>query len=341
MSDPDINHQVVLARRPQGEPVLSDFWAAHSPRPTIRDGELLLRTIYVSIDPAMRGWLAETQGYVETVAVGAVMRSFGLGEVVASRHPDYQVGDLLVAVTGWQEWSAVDPAGVLHRVARSDVALSASLGVLGITGLTAYVGIVDIGRARAGETVLVSSAAGSVGSAAGQIARAQGARTIGMTGSEEKRRLCLDTFGFDACINYREVDDLTEALKELCPDGIDVYLDSVGGATLDAVLPVLAQNGRIAICGTISEPSGAASPGPRPNRQILVKRLTMQGFLATDYLARLPEISDLLTTMIQDGKLMHLEEITEGLHAAPQALEQLLAGKNQGKSIVRVGPETT
>jgi len=339
MSDLDINHQVVLARRPQGQPVRSDFSAAHAPRPTIRDGELLLRTIYVSIDPAMRGWLAETQGYVETVALGAVMRSFGLGEVAASRHADYEVGDLLVAVTGWQEWAVVEVADVVQRVARSEVPLSASLGVLGITGLTAYVGIVDIGRARPGETVLVSSAAGSVGSAAGQIARARGARTIGLTGSEEKRRLCLDTFGFDACITYREVDDMTGALTELCPEGIDVYLDSVGGATLDAVLPAVAVGGRIAVCGTISEPSGVASVGPRPNRQLLVKRLTMRGFLATDHLARCREISDLLATMIEDGDLVYLEEIVEGLAAAPEALERLLAGENLGRLLVRVGPE--
>jgi len=339
MSDPDINHQIVLARRPHGEPVGSDFSVAHSPRPTIGDGQLLLRIIYVSIDPAMRGWLAESQGYVEAVAVGAVMRSFGLGEVVASSHADYQVGDLLVAVTGWQEWAVIEPADVVQKVAQPHVPLTTSLGVLGITGVTAYVGIVDIGRARAGETVLVSSAAGSVGSAAGQIARAQGARTIGLTGSEEKRRLCLDTFGFDACINYREIDDLTEALRELCPEGIDVYLDSVGGAMLDAVLPVVAVGGRIAVCGTISEPSGAVSVGPRTNRQLLVKRLTMQGFLATDYVARYPEISDRLATMIQDGDLVYLEEILEGLPAAPGGLERLLAGQNLGKMIVKVGPE--
>jgi NADPH-dependent curcumin reductase CurA len=330
------NRQLRLRRRPAGLPSPEDFELTEEAAPVPGEGQVLVRTLLLSIDPAMRGWVAEGPNYVQAVPVGGVMRSFGIAEVVQSRNTRFREHDIIFGLPGWQEWAVLDEPDILRHIDATAAPLSAWLGVLGINGLTAYVGMVDIGRPEPAETVLVSSAAGSVGSAAGQIARILGARVVGLTSTEEKRDLCLRVFGFDDCINYRDVPDLGRAIAEACPQGVDVYFDSVGGQMLDAALDNMNVAGRIPVCGTIGEPADIHAAGPRLGRRLLVKRLTMQGFLATDHVARMDEIAGTLATWIDDGRLRYLEEISSGLEAAPDVLRRVLDGQNEGKSIVRV-----
>jgi NADPH-dependent curcumin reductase CurA len=330
------NARVVLWRRPAGLPTADDFALEEVPVRVPADGELLVRTLLVSIDPAMRGWVNTAPNYAEPVAVGQVMRSFGLGEVVESRTAAYAPGDIVVGMTGWQQWATLGAAEIHRRVDPDLGPVSTALGVLGINGLTAYIGMLDIGRPNPGETVLVSSAAGAVGSAAGQLAALRGARVVGLAGSPEKCALCVEEFNFDACIDYRHAGDLGAALAEHCPAGIDVFFDSVGGPTLDAVLGSINVGARVAICGTISLPPGEAVDGPRAERALLVRRALMHGFLATDHLDRSEAIFEELAGHVRDGTLRYREDIAPALTDAPRALERLLAGQNTGKSIVRV-----
>jgi NADPH-dependent curcumin reductase len=334
-----INSRVILARRPTSLPVQSDFAFDSVPVPSPGPGQVLVRTLYVSIDPGMRGWLLDKPNYAAPVPVGAPMRSFGVGVVTESRSPAIATGDLVVGMTGWQEFAVLDATDVHRRIPPDTSSVSAHLGVLGITGLTAYVGMLEIGSPTPGDTVLVSTAAGAVGSVAGQLASISGARTVGLTGSEEKRRLCLDQFGFDAAINYRAESDLAAAIARECPTGVDVYFDSVGGLMLDAALGQLNVGARVPVCGTIGLPPGGAVDGPRPERTILVKRLRVQGFLATDHLARLDHIAARLADWLDSGRLTHLEEISPSLADAPSALVRQLAGDNLGRCLVRVAPD--
>lgn len=330
------NARIVLRRRPGGLPTANDFALEQAPVPEPRDGEALVRTLLVSVDPAMRHWVNQGSGYAEPVATGDVMRSFGVGEVVRSRTAEYAPGDIVLGMTGWQEWATLGAAGVLGAVDPRLGPLSTALGVLGINGLTAYVGMLDICRPKAGETAVVSTAAGAVGSAAGQLAAVRGARVIGLAGSAEKCRLSVEEFGFDACIDYRAVADLGAALDMHCPEGIDVFFDSVGGAQLDAVLQRIQVGARIAICGTIGLPVGEIGEGPRIERTLLVKRALIQGFLVTDHLDRRAAMVDELATYVRAGTLRYREDVATSLTDAPRALERLLAGENAGKSIVRV-----
>jgi len=330
------NQMMRLRRRPNQLPGPEDFELTSGPIPVPGPGQILVRTLMLSIDPAMRGWLVEGPNYVDAVPVGGVMRSFGLGEVVESLSDRFRPGDVVVCLPGWQKWAVLGESEILWRVDPTAAPMSTALGVLGINGLTAYVGVVDIGRPNAGETVLVSSAAGAVGSAAGQIARVLGARVVGLTSTEHKRELCIRVFGLDDCINYRAVEDLSAAIAEACPNGVDVYFDSVGGRTLDAALENMNIGGRVPVCGTISEPAGVQAVGPRLSRTLLVKRLTMQGFIATDHAERMDEISGVLAKWLDEGQLRHVEEISTGLQAAPASLRRLLEGNNEGKAIVRL-----
>lgn len=331
------NLQVVLKRRPASSPREDDFLVRHGEVPTLHDGEVLVRTLMVSIDPAMRGWVLDVPNYLPPAGIGEPMRSFGVGRVEESRLADYAPGDLVVGMTGWQEWAALGPADIQRRVDPDIAPLSTALGVLGITGLTAYVGMVEIAQPAAGSTVLVSSAAGAVGSVAGQLAAARGARVVGIAGSAEKCRRCVETFGFDAAIDYRAVPDLAAAIAEACPDGVDTYFDSVGGDMLDAALESMNIGGRVVICGTISLPASGAAVGPRIERRVLVNRLRVEGFLATDHLARVAEITERLAGMIEAGSIHHAEELVHGLSSAPAALVRQLKGVNTGKLIVVVG----
>jgi NADPH-dependent curcumin reductase CurA len=332
----DRNLRITLRRRPDGLPSSDDFSVDDAPMPEPSDGEVLARTLLLSIDPAMRGWVDDALNYSEPVAIGDVMRSFGLSEIVESRLAGFVAGDIVVGMPGWQEWATLGADDIYRRVDPELAPLSTALGVLGINGLTAYVGMMDIARPKPGETVVVSTAAGAVGSIAGQLAGLRQARVVGLAGSPEKCQLCLDEFGFDACIDYRRVGDLRNALARHCPDGIDAFFDNVGGEMLDAVLDHINVAARVAICGTISLRPGEASHGPRVERRLLVKRARMQGFLATDHLERMDPVVAELARYIADGGLRYREDVAPQLNDAPAALERLLAGQNTGKSIVRV-----
>lgn len=331
------NRQVRLKARPSGIPQAEHFEVVTAPLAEPAAGQLLLRNRFLSVDPAMRGWVSAVANYSQPVGIGEVMRSRGVGEVVASRHPDYRVGDTLVGWFGWQEFTLSDGTGIIRRVSEKDIPLSASLGVLGMNGLTAYFGLLEVGEPKAGETVVVSTAAGSVGSAVGQIAKILGCRTVGIAGGSEKVRLCREEFSYDAAIDYKASSDLDSALKAACPGGIDVYFDNTAGRISDAVLRHTNSRARIVICGTASLASWDPWPqGPRVERHLLVKRARMQGFLIFDYESRTDEAVPRLAQWVREGKLRYREDILDGLERAPDAIAGLYRGDNLGKRLIRL-----
>lgn len=336
---PNTNHQVVLRRRPVPDVAASLFEAVDAPMPAMGDGQFLVRNIYLSVDPAMRGWIAEAANYSDPVPLDGVMRSFAVGEVVASDHPDYGIGDYVAGWLGWQGYTVADGTEIQRKVNPALAPISKSLGVLGATGATAHVGLLAVCLPRSRESVLVTTAAGSVGAAVGQIAKIKGCRTIGVTGSDEKARICAEEFGYDAVINYKTCPDLSAAIAAAAPDGVDCCFDNVGGAQLDAVLEHINIGARIAICGTIGMPSFPIPEGPRMNRTLLVNRARIEGFLVLDHFDRFDAIIAEMTDWYREGLLKDREDVAEGLGAAPNALERLLKGENTGKQIVRVGPE--
>ena len=332
-----LNRQIWLQSRPNGIPQVEDFAIREAPIPTIGTGQFLIRNEYLSADPAMRGWIADASTYWPRIEVGDTMRAFSAGSVVESKHPDYAPGDKVMGIFGWQEYAAVDQPQIMRKVREPDLPLSASLGVLGLNGLTAYFGLIDVCRPVAGDTVVVSTAAGAVGSAAGQIAKLKGCRVVGVTGGAEKVRQCLEEFGFDAAIDYKAVDDLDAALAEACPAGVDCYFDNTSGAIHDAVLRRINLHARIAICGTASYASWSPwNDGPRPERHLLVKRATMQGFLTTDFDARYEEAIEQLAGWIRTGRLHYREQMLQGLEAAPGSIAQLYTGDNSGKLVIKI-----
>jgi NADPH-dependent curcumin reductase CurA len=332
-----INRRVLLRARPTGLPKPDCFELSDAPVEPPKDGQFLLRNRFVSVDPAQKGWISAARNYSSPVPIGAVMRAFGVGEVVASRHPDYAPGDWLLGLFGWQSHALSDGREVIRRVDPGAVAPSTALGVLGHTGLSGYFGVVDVLRPKTGETVVVSTAAGGVGSVAGQVAKLLGARTVGITSTEEKARLCREAFGYDDVIAYRTVADIDAALAEACPNGIDGYFDNVGGATLDAVLRRLNPKARIVICGTAATASWDPPPlGPRWERAILVNRARVGGMLIFDYQSRFAEGIDALSQWMKEGRLTHREEFIDGLDKAPEALARLYRGENLGKLVIRV-----
>ena len=305
--------------------------------PTLEDGAFLVRNEFLSADPAMRGWITDRNNYTSPVEIGDTMRAFAAGVVVESRNDAYEVGVRVMGLFGWQEYATAIPSQVWRRVGEHDLPLSLSLGVLGLNGLTAYFGLLDVLRPVAGETVVVSTAAGSVGSAVGQIAKIKGCRTVGVAGGLDKVRQCVEDFGYDAAIDYKRTDDLEAALVERCPDGIDAFFDNTSGAIHDAVLSHINLHARIAICGTAAYPSWEPwNHGPRPERHLLVKRATMQGFLTADYAARFDEAIGNLAGWIREGRLTYREDIDEGIESAPGSIEKLYSGENAGKLIIRV-----
>ncbi len=335
------NQEVWLRARPQGTVTPELFELRDAARPEPGPGELLIRIIYLSLDPAMRGWISDAPNYREPVPLDSVMIGFTLGEVAQSRHPDYAMGDIVYGRQGWRAWALSDGSDIDRKVEPLQGPISAAMHVLGLTGLTAYLGLTRVGQPKAGETVLVSTAAGAVGSMVGQIAKIQGCRTVGLTGSDDKVVACVEDFGYDAAINYKTAGDLEAALSEACPDGIDVYFDNVGGEISDAALDLINHRARIVVCGTMGIPAGPNPRGPRVSRQLLVKRARMEGFLVLDHLHRLDEVVAILAPWMAEGRLRFREDIVEGLAAAPAALQQLLAGNNRGKMMVRVGPDPT
>jgi NADPH-dependent curcumin reductase CurA len=333
---PQTNRQVRLTSRPNGIPQAEHFEIAEAPVPALRDKEFLVRNEYLSVEPAMRGWVNVVGNYSTPVGIGEVMRSFSAGTVIASRHPGYAEGDRVMGMLGWQDYAVSDGSTITRKVTETDLPLSLSLGVLGLNGVTAYSGLLDVGAPRAGDTVVVSTAAGAVGSAVGQIAKLSGCRTVGLTGGPEKVKLCTDEFGYDAAIDYK-AGNVAAALAAACPRGVDVYFDNTSGAISDAVLAHLAAGARVVICGTASIASWDPPPmGARVERHILVKRARMQGFLIFDYQHRYEEAIARLAAWIREGRLRYREDIVDGIEHCPGAIAELYRGENLGKRLVRL-----
>ena len=333
------NRQVRLKARPQGIPQAEHFEIVETSVPDLAENEVLVRNIYLSVDPAMRGWIVDKVGYSAPVAIGEVMRSFASGRIEASRHPDYVPGDLVTGMFGWQDYAAVGQSAIQHKITERDLPLSTSLGVLGLNGVTAYFGLLEVGQPNAGETLVVSTAAGSVGSCVGQIGKTVGCRTVGIAGGTAKVGLCLDEFRFDAAIDYKS-QDLDAALASACPDGVDVYFDNTAGPISDAVLKQLNIGARVVICGTASVPRWDPIPqGPRVERHLLVKRARMQGFVVLDYAQRYDEARAKLAEWIRDGTIRYREDILEGMQNAPDAIAGLYRGENLGKRLIRIAAD--
>lgn len=330
------NRCVVLRARPVGVPGPEFFAVETRPITQPGAGQFLVRNIFLSVDPAMRGWVNDTPNYLPPVAIGAVMRSFTVGEVVASRHPGYAEGELVSGLFGWQRFAISDGSDVMRRLGTDDPQPSLALGVLGLNGITAYFGLLEVCDPQPGETVVVSTAAGAVGSCVGQIARAIGCTTVGIAGGPEKVRLCLDEFGYDRAIDYRAA-GLGAAIGAACPDGVNVYFDNTCGPISDAVLGHLARGARIAICGTAAIQEWNPPPtGPRVQRQLLVARARMAGFIVFDYQDRYGEAVERLTAWVQGGQITWREHVLDGLDAAPGAISMLYRSENRGKLLIRV-----
>jgi NADPH-dependent curcumin reductase CurA len=331
-----VNHQFQLAARPVGLPKSSDWLYAEQPIPQPGDGEVLVKVQYVSLDPAMRGWMNDSRSYIKPVEIGDVMRAFAAGEVIASNDPDLAVGDHVGGLLGVQEYAAVHGKGVF-KVDTALAPLPVYLGTLGMPGVTAYFGLLDIGRPEEGETVVVSGAAGAVGGLVGQIAKLKGARAVGIAGGPQKCAALVEDLGFDAAIDYKS-QDVAEALREHCPKGIDVYFDNVGGEILDAALARLARHARVVICGAISQYNGSAEEvyGPKNYMSLLVNHATMTGFVMSDYLDRWGEAVTEMGKWLASGELISREDIAEGLENFPEVLLRLFSGENMGKLVLKV-----
>ncbi|MCZ0737560.1 NADP-dependent oxidoreductase [Phreatobacter sp. AB_2022a] len=332
-----VNRQVRLGARPADIPQAEHFVLAEAAVPDPGEGEIVVRNQFLSVEPAMRGWVSAVANYSAPVGLGEVMRAFASGEVIASRHRDFAPGDKVTGLFGWQDYAVVTPAAVTRKVTETDLPLSLSLGVLGLNGVTAYFGLTEVGEPRAGDTVVVSTAAGAVGSAVGQIAKIAGCRTVGIAGGAAKAAQCCDAFGFDAAIDYKAAGDLGAAIAAACPGGVDVYFDNTAGRVSDAVLPHLAMRARVVICGTASVSSWETWPtGPRVERHLLVKRARMQGLLVFDYQARYGEAIARLAAWVREGRLAYAEDILDGIEAAPDAIAGLYRGENRGKRLIRL-----
>ncbi len=331
------NLQIRLAARPVGLPKASDFDTTTEAVPTPEDGQVLVENLYLSLDPAMRGWMTDRKSYIEPVAIGAVMRGLVVGRVTVSNHPDFAPGDRVSGALGWQQW-AVAGAKELQKLPPG-LPLPLFLGPLGMTGLTAYFGLLDVGKPQAGETIVVSAAAGAVGSVVGQIGKILGCRVVGIAGGPDQCRWITADLGFDAAIDYKN-EDVGKRLKETCPEGIDVYFDNVGGTILDAALARLRRGARVVVCGAISQYNATEPvPGPANYLSLLVNRARMEGFVIFDYRKRYPEALAQLGAWLAAGKITSRDEIVDGLENAPAALTRLFDGSKRGKLIVRIGRE--
>ncbi len=334
------NRQILLDNRPQGEATVNNFKLVSTETPALQDGQVLVRHHYLSLDPYMRGRMNESKSYAQPQPLGEVMIGGTVGEVVESRHPKFSAGDQVVGMGGWQEYSVVDAAqpGALRKVDTTHVPLSHYLGAVGMPGVTAWYGLVKIIDPKAGDTVVVSAAAGAVGSAYGALAKARGCRLVGIAGGKDKCDYVVNELGFDACIDYKEHKDaysLAKALKQACPNGIDGYFENVGGMVLDAVLLRMNAHGRIAVCGMIAGYDGQPLPLANP-ALILVNRLKIQGFIVSEHMEVWPEALKELGTLVGTGKLRPRESVAQGIEAAPEAFLGLLKGKNFGKQLVKL-----
>jgi NADPH-dependent curcumin reductase CurA len=330
------NKQITLASRPTGSPSMENFATVDADVPQPKDGEVLVRTLYLSVDPYMRGRMSDRKSYVAPFAVNEVMNGGVVGEVVESRAPAFKPGDIVTGQLPWQVYS-VGGEGELRKVDPNLAPVTTALGVLGMPGLTAYFGLLDIGKPREGETVVVSGAAGAVGMTVCQIAKIKGCRVIGIAGSDEKNEYLEHELWVDRTINYKTAADMKQALKDASPAGVDIYFDNVGGDVSDAVLPFINQGARIIICGQISLYNlEQPDVGPRPQPYLLVKRALMQGFIITDYAPRFGEGVKQLAQWLSEGKMKYAENIVEGFENTPRAFLGLFSGENLGKQLVKV-----
>ncbi|UCV01208.1 NADP-dependent oxidoreductase [Acidovorax radicis] len=334
------NQQIVLDNRPQGEAVASNFKLVAADTPALKDGEVLVRHHYLSLDPYMRGRMNESKSYAASQGLGEVMIGGTVGEVAESRHPKYAVGDKVVGMGGWQEYSVVDgnAVGALRKVDTAHVPLSHYLGAVGMPGVTAYYGLVKIIAPKEGDTVVVSAATGAVGSAFAALAKARGCRAVGIAGGAEKCKYAVEELGFDACIDYKEHSDvkaMSKALKEACPNGIDGYFENVGGWIMDAVMLRMNAFSRIALCGMIAGYDGAPLPMANP-ALMLINRMKVEGFIVSEHMEVWPDALKELGTLVGTGKLRPRETTAQGIAAAPEAFLGLLKGKNFGKQLVKL-----
>ena len=331
-----MNRQVILISRPAGVAQAENFAIVDTPMAQLAKGEIRVANRFLSVEPAMRGWIADAGNYSAPVAIGEVMRSLGVGEIVESNDPDWQVGTIVTGWFGWQQFATVTAAAILRKVDETDLPASLALGVLGINGVTALLGLTMAGEPKPGETVLVSTAAGSVGSAVGQIARILGCRTVGITGGPTKVAQCRDLFGYDDALDYK-AEGLAQALDAACPGGVDVYFDNTSGTISDTVYPRLAIGARVVVCGTASIANWDPWPtGPRVERHLLVKRARMQGFVVFDHMDKWDAAVATLSQWVREGRLRHAVDMLDGLEACPDALAGLYRGENMGKRIIRL-----
>src|SRR6201992_2249299 len=333
--------RVVLVSRPVGEPKASDFRIEEYAPPAPNPGEVLLRTIWLSLDPYMRGRMSDAPSYAAPVPIGGVMEGETVSEGVASNHPGFAKGDIVLARSGWQTHALSDGKG-LTKVDPSIAPISTAVGVLGMPGMTAYSGLLKIGKPQPRDTVIVAAASGAVGSAVGQIAKIKGARAVGIAGGKDKCDYVVKELGFDACLDHRDP-DLAAKLKEACPKGIDVYFENVGGVVFEGVFPQLNNCARVPVCGPIAHYNDRGAKPPKwaaaMMRAVLTKRLTIRGFIVSDFAARHGDFLRDMSQWVREGKVKHKEFVTEGLERAPAAFRGLLKGANFGKQLVRVGPD--
>jgi NADPH-dependent curcumin reductase CurA len=330
--------QILLRRRPVGLPTVDDFEMVDVETPPVSDGDVLRRTIYLSLDPYMRGRMSDEPSYAASVAIGQPMVGHTVSQVIESRNPAFAAGDFVTGYDGWRE-AAVSKGNELRKL-DSSLPISTAIGVLGMPGLTAYVGLLDIGQPKSGETVVVSAASGAVGSVVGQIARIKGCRAVGVAGSPEKCAFVVGELGFDACVNYKSP-TFREDLAAACPRGIDIYFENVGGAVFAAVLKLINQNARIPLCGLIAD-YNATGPRPAPNlRPLLVKRALIKGFIISDHPGRAGDFQRDASGWVKAGQIKYREDIVDGLDNAPAAFLKLFDGANFGKLLVRVSPDPT
>lgn len=331
-----INKKFTLASRPVGMPKESDFKLVEAPVMQPNAGEMLVKSLYISVDPYMRGRMNDAKSYAAPVEIGGVMVGGVVGEVVVSNHTRFAAGDIVQGEFGWQEYTISNGKGV-RKVDPSIAPVSTALGVLGMPGLTAYFGLLDIGKPKAGETVLISGAAGAVGTIVGQIAKIKGCRVIGIAGDDAKVRYLVDELGFDGAFNYKTTKNYVEKLKELCPSGVDVYFDNVGGPITDAVIPLLNTHARISVCGQISQYNvEKPETGPRWLWALIVKQARVEGFLVFQFFDQFPQAAMEMANWIEEGKLKYKEDIVEGFENLPKAFIGMLQGDNTGKRLVKV-----
>jgi NADPH-dependent curcumin reductase CurA len=337
VSRPTLNRQWILAQRPHGMISAANWKLQEAPVPALADGEALVQTLYLSCDPTQRGWMEDRPSYMPPVGLGEVMRAGSIGRVIESRAPSLAPGDLVEGLAGWQQYSVVKaggPFGATKLPAGTDPKLHMS--TLGVTGLTAYFGLLDLGQPKAGETVVVSGAAGATGSVAGQIARLQGCRVIGIAGGPDKCAWLTKEARFDAAIDYKR-ENVSARLRELAPQGVDVYFDNVGGSILDAVLEQIRMKARVVLCGGISAYNEVEPPpGPRFLMNLVVQRARMEGFIVIDYAPRFAEGRAALKRWVDAGEIAHQVDVVKGIERAPEALLRLFSGKNLGKQLIQV-----